>query len=243
MKIKRLISACLLVISVCLLGFFTGTSSQAQDEEYYVTFSADNYQKKSSNKMTMPQDKDYYILEAIDLDATNKFRVESNSGVIYYNKNGNAMNVSISAASKYNIYFAKDYIYDEARVENTNLSKTDAHISYEYYLKPSYKAVVGTNEYELKFNQFNSSYDQYYLDEIKLNKGDVVLFKDSEGNSVGYSLMLSHILLVKLLHTAFYILLEKLVIVTFIYIMKMVPMVLVMITNTIHISVRLAYIM
>lgn len=188
MKIKRLISACLLVISVCLLGFFTGTSSQAQDEEYYVTFSADNYQKKSSNKMTMPQDKDYYILEAIDLDATNKFRVESNSGVIYYNKNGNAMNVSVSTASKYNIYFAKDYIYDDARVENTNLSKTDAHISYEYYLKPSYKAVVGANEYELKFNQFNSSYDQYYIDEIKLNKGDVVLFKDSEGNSVGYSL-------------------------------------------------------
>ena len=74
MKIKRLISACLLVISVCLLGFFTGISSQAQDEEYYVTFSADNYQKKSSNKMTMPQDKDYYILEAIDLDATQRRR-------------------------------------------------------------------------------------------------------------------------------------------------------------------------
>ncbi len=44
------------------------------------------------------------------------------------------------------------------------------------------------NEYELKFNQFNSSYDEYYIDEIKLNENDVISFKDNEGNNLNYSL-------------------------------------------------------
>ena len=95
--------------------------------------------------------------------------------------------VSVTTASKYNIYFAKDYVYDEEHVNDT-LTKTDAHISYEYYLKPSFKAVVGENEYELKFNQFNSSYDEYYIDEIKLNENDVISFKDNQGNNLNYSL-------------------------------------------------------
>lgn len=187
MKIKRLLSICFIAIFSCLTLFLT-TKSEALDEDYYVTFSADNYQKKSANKMTKPsEDADYYVLLNVNLDATNKFRVESNSGVIYYNKSGNAMSVSVTTASKYNIYFAKDYVYDEEHVNDT-LTKTDAHISYEYYLKPSFKAVVGENEYELKFNQFNSSYDEYYIDEIKLNENDVISFKDNEGNNLNYSL-------------------------------------------------------
>lgn len=187
MKIKRLLSICFIAIFSCLTLFLT-TKSEALDEDYYVTFSADNYQKKSANKMTKPsEDADYYVLLNANLDATNKFRVESNSGVIYYNKSGNAMSVSVTTASKYNIYFAKDYVYDEEHVNDT-LTKTDAHISYEYYLKPSFKAVVGENEYELKFNQFNSSYDEYYIDEIKLNENDVISFKDNEGNNLNYSL-------------------------------------------------------
>ena len=185
MKIKRLISLCFVAICVSVIGIFTTVKSQALDEEYYVTFATDSYQKKQKNLMTAKED--YYILENVDLDATAKFRVESNSGVVYNNKSGNSMSVSASTASKYNIYFAKDYVYDEEHVNDT-LTKTDCHISYEYYLKPSFKALVGDTEYELKFNQFNSSYDEYYLDEIKLTKDDVISFKDNEGNNVNYSL-------------------------------------------------------
>lgn len=190
MKTKKIFSI-ILTIGICLLGMF-GLELKAEevaDPKYYVTFSTDNYSKKKKNAMTL--DDDHYILENVELDATTKFRVESNNGAVYFNKNNKEMSVNASTASKYNIYFSENYIYDDEHATGS-LTKTDCHISYEYYLKPSYKAVVNIEdeskvEYELKFNQYNSSYDEYYLDEIKLNKNDVVTFLANNDEKVSYS--------------------------------------------------------
>ena len=190
MKTKKIFSI-ILTIGICILGMF-GLELKAEevtDPKYYVTFSTDNYSKKKKNAMTL--DDDHYILENVELDVTTKFRVESNNGAVYFNKNNKEMSVNVSTASKYNIYFSENYIYDDEHATGS-LTKTDCHISYEYYLKPSYKAVVNIDdesktEYELKFNQYNSSYDEYYLDEIKLNKNDVVTFLANNDEKVSYS--------------------------------------------------------
>ena len=190
MKTKKIFFV-IFTISICLLSLFgiDMKAEEASDPKYYVTFSTDNYSKKQKNAMTL--DNDHYILENVELESTTKFRVESNNGAVYFNKNNKEMSVNVSTATKYNIYFSENYIYDDDHTTGS-LTKTDCHISYEYYLKPSYKVVVNNEsdskvEYELKFNQYNSSYDEYYLDEVKLNKDDVITFLTNNNENASYS--------------------------------------------------------
>ncbi len=214
MKIRKVlitISTLLLLFTISLIS--TNLYVNADETEYYVTYSTDNYSRKQKNIMTYVETSStsgeeeskncYYVLENVELDSTTRFRVESKNGAVYYAKNGQAMSVSASTTSKYTIYFSLDYIYDEAHTTDTDpvITTTDAHISYSAYLKPSFYVTVGSNSsttesgesdisvtYELKFNQYNSAYDEYYIDEITLKSGDILTFKsnekDSDGNNV-----------------------------------------------------------
>ena len=185
MKKNKIILLVLSIFSILLISLNIKTVN-ASDIEYYVTYSTDNYKKKSKNLMTL--DNDHYVLENQELDSTKLFRIESNTGAIYYNKSGNSMNVSVSTASKYNIYFSTNYVYDTEHTTDTKLEKTDCHISYEYYLKDSYTLTINdTSNYSLTFNQYNSTYDEYYIDELYLEKDSILKFYDSKNNQVNYS--------------------------------------------------------
>lgn len=197
MKKNKILSVILSLALIICISFSIKTV-KADEIVYYVTYSTDNYQKKNKNIMTLVDD--HYVLENQELDATKLFRVESNTGAKYYNTQGNSFNVKASQTSKYNIYFSTSYVYDDEHTTSTNLEKTDAQVSYEYYMKPSYKLTVNDNTaadeqategesktYDLTFNQFNTTYDEYYIDELYLNKNDVLTFKNSNGENVKYS--------------------------------------------------------
>ncbi len=187
MKKNKIITILLSLVLAISVVFSIKTVS-ADEIVYYVTYSTDNYQKKSKNIMTLSSDGTHYVLENQELDATKLFRVESNTNAKYYNNQGNSLSVKASQTSKYNIYFSTSFIYDQAHTTDTKLEKTDCHISYEYYMKPSYKLVINdTLEKELTFNQFNTSYDEYYIDELYLEANQVLSFKDSNNNQVKYS--------------------------------------------------------
>lgn len=177
-----------LVLALCVV--LSIQTVNADEIVYYVTYSTDNYQKKSKNIMTLSSDGDHYVLENQELDATKLFRVESNTNAKYYNNQGNSLSVKASQTSKYNIYFSSSYVYDETHTTDTNLEKTDCHISYEYYMKPSYKLEIdgdSANQKELTFNQFNTVYDEYYIDELYLTANQVLSFKDNTDTQVNYS--------------------------------------------------------
>ncbi len=156
MKIRKLLitfTSLILLFTVSLIGLSFNVS--ADETEYYVTYSTDNYSRKQKNIMTYTEITDsnedgseskncYYVLENVELDSTIRFRVESKNGAVYYAKNGQAMAVSASTTSKYTIYFSLDYIYDEAHTSDTDpkITTSDAHISYSAYLKPSYYVCV-----------------------------------------------------------------------------------------------------
>lgn len=187
MKKNKIITILFSIVLALCVTFSIKTVS-ADEIVYYVTYSTENYQKKSKNIMTISEDGTHYVLENQELDATKLFRVESNTNAKYYNNQGNSLSVKASQTSKYNIYFSTNYIYDEAHTTDTTLEKTDCHISYEYYMKPSYKLVVNSDqEKELTFNQFNTSYDEYYIDELYLEANQVLSFKDNDNNQVNYS--------------------------------------------------------
>ncbi len=156
MKIRKfLITFTSLLLLVTMSLMVKSLNASADETEYYVTYSTDNYSRKQKNIMTYTEvsstDSDgkestdcYYILENVELDSTIRFRVESKNGAVYYAKNGQAMAVSASTTSKYTIYFSLDYIYDESHTSDTDpkITTTDAHISYSAYLKPSYYVCV-----------------------------------------------------------------------------------------------------
>ena len=142
----------------------TLTLAHADEVNYYVCFSNQNYAIRNANKLTAEGSE--YILSNVSLSSVIDFYVTDGEGTRWYGADNKPLSVDETAIYRYDILFSTDKIYED----------TGCRISYRFYEPSAYKVQIDGEETALKYNPYHTGYDLYYISSVYLPAGGNVSY-------------------------------------------------------------------
>lgn len=149
-------------VTVCLLCA-TVTVAHAEEIDYYVCLSSQNYAVRNANCMEYIDGE--YVLRNIALSSAVDFYVTDNAGRRWYAQDNEPMRVDESDEMRYDVLFSPETPYENG-----------SHLSYRYYLPASYEIMIADVSVPLSYNPFYTAYEQYYVSSIAIAAGSAVTY-------------------------------------------------------------------
>ena len=157
-KIKKLsLITAFCMFAVCFSGAAV-TLASAEEQNYYVCFSNQNYSVRNANKMEY--DESEYVLKNIALTSAVDFYVTDNAGMRWYARDNSPLKVDETQILNYDILFSPNALYENG-----------SHISYRFYEPDTYSVSINGTQTELSYNPYHTAYDLYYISSIELSAG------------------------------------------------------------------------
>ncbi|MDE7380070.1 MAG: hypothetical protein K2N14_03355, partial [Clostridia bacterium] len=164
-KIRKLcLIAALFMFTVC----FSGAAAMfafAEEQNYYVCFSNQNYSVRNANKMEYVESE--YVLKNIALSSVIDFYVTDNAGMRWYARDNSPLKVDETGVLNYDILFSPDAAYENG-----------SHISYRFYQPDTYSVEINGTPTQLSYNPYHTAYDLYYISSAELTANTTVSFNE-----------------------------------------------------------------
>lgn len=159
---KLSLTVILCVLAVCFVSA-TALIAHAEEPNYYVCFSNQNYAVRNANKMEATEGE--YILKNVSLSSAVDFYVTDNKGMRWYAKDNAPMKVEETGPLHYDILFSLETAYENG-----------SYVSYRFYEPAVYSVTVSETETELTYNPYHTAYDLYYISAVELRADTVVAY-------------------------------------------------------------------
>lgn len=159
-KLSLVTALCLFAVS---LSGATVMLASAEEQNYYVCFSNQNYSVRNANKMEYAENE--YVLKNVALSSAVDFYVTDNSGMRWYARDNAPLKVEETQILDYNVLFSPTTTYENG-----------SHISYRFYEPDTYSVSVDGTPLQLSYNPYHTAYDLYYISSVELSANTTVSF-------------------------------------------------------------------
>ena len=166
--VKRAIISVLAVCFTTCAVAGTATLAFAEEVNYYVCFSNQNYAVRNSNKLT--ESAGEYVLSNVSLSSVIDFYVTDGEGTRWYGADNKPLSVDEVGLYRYDILFSPNTVYED----------TGCKISYRFYQPSAYNVQIDGEETALNFNPYYTAYDLYYISSVYISAGKTVSYEDEE---------------------------------------------------------------
>ncbi len=168
---KSVIKIGIIAAALCLAIFASAVYAVgAEEPEYYVCFSTENYAVRNANRMIKTEEG--YILEDVSISSATGFYVTDNAGTRYTAADNDDLHTSEVGTYSYDILFAPDGVIPDGWEE------TGCRVSYRFHVPASYEVTVGGEAMPLEYNPYFTDYDLYYISCTYIEGGSAVTYEE-----------------------------------------------------------------